>query len=483
MTKLSAPLLLILTILCLVIFAYPQSSSKKAKQEQDQSVQLQTELIQVHAVVTNKQGQVIRDLKKDDFEIFENKNRQVISFFSVDSVGAINSSDSSGNSSGLGPNGPTGLSSRKPARTVVLYIDTLHMSIASLMQIKPILSKFVDQQLTKDDVAAIITSTGSLGVLEQFTSDHRILHYAINKLGPGPIVPESMYTPYLAGKVKQDDPEALRIAKDLVRVEDHVDIRDEQMLELLARTKAGRIISESSYRRRSSLFTLKAVADRMAEMPGQRMIAVLSDGFSLVDSSGTEDRVDLDSTISRAVRSGVVIYSLDTKGLIVQPGYSASTSGPDPEVAGQLLNILTLSELESRAGMDAMSHDTGGEFLHNSNDLGGLLTKALDANQFYYTMAYYPTGNDKSRDFRNISIKVKDHPEYQVRAQKGYSPEEFRKAKNNDAKTPVGKLFQAIALPLPVTSIGVVSTASFYGREIDPSVVLFDAHIDGNNLE
>jgi hypothetical protein len=130
-----------------------------------------------------------------------------------------------------------------------------------------------------------------------------------------------------------------------------------------------------------------------------------------------------------------------------------------------------------------MAHDTGGDFLHNNNDIGGELKKALDENRFYYTMAYYPAGNEKSRSFRSITIRVRNHPEYQVRTQKGYSPEEFLKARKDDPKTPVGKLFRAIALPLPETGIGVMATASFYGRQGDPSRVLFEAHIDGDNIE
>jgi VWFA-related protein len=486
MTKLSVSILLTVIVLCLAMFAYPQSSSTKGNPAQDQAVQLQTELIQVHAVVTDKQGNIIRGLTKDDFEILENKKRQEISFFSTDSIGPVNRSASSGkNAAGdpLRPVSPIGVTTPKPSRTVVLYVDTLHLSVTSLMQTKLTLSKFVDQQLTDEDVVAIITSTGSLGILEQFTSDRRILHLAINKLSPGPGFPDSMLTPYLAGKVKQGDAEALALAVDIVQVEDHLETLDIKFVTMFAQAKANELISETAYRRRSSLYTLKAVAERMTEMPGQRIIAVLSDGFSLVDSSGTTDRVDLDSTISRAVRSGVVIYAIDTKGLTPPGGYNASTSGINSTYAGPLLHSLTAAEIESRAGLDSMAHDTGGEFLHNNNDIGGLLKKALDQNQFYYTLAYYPAGNEKSRIFRSITIKVKDHPEYNVRTQSGYSPEDFLKAKKNEPKTPVGKLFRAIASPLPETGIGVMATASYYGREMDPSIVFFQAHIDGNNIE
>ena len=479
MIKLSV--VFILTVLSLVVVVYPQSAPPKPKQESDQSIQLQAELIQIHAVVTDKQGQVIRDLKKDDFEIFENKKKQEISFFSTDNVGSVNGS-APGTKTGADRALPGGGASANSRRTVVLYVDNLHLSATSLIQTRLMLHKFVDEQLSGDDAVAIVTSNGSLGLLEQFTSDRRILHFAINKLSFGMTSPETLFTPYLAARIQQGDEAALDLGIEIIRVEDFDNDRREIMA-MLARAKAGQIINETSYLRRTSLYGLKAVAERLTEMPGQRIIAVLSDGFSLYASGGSPDRVDLDSTISRAVRSGVVIYTIDAKGLLPVPGIGASSRGVKAEYEGYLLGSMIAAEQESRAGLTALAKDTGGEFLHNNNDIGGLLKRALDENQFYYTMAYYPAGNEKSKDFRSISIKVKNHPEYHVRTQNGYSPEDILKAKMNEAKTPVGKLFQAIAAPLPKTQIGVVATASFYGRERDPSQVIFNAHIDGNNIE
>ena len=484
MIKLSPPVF-ILTVICLVVFAYPQSAPPKTNPETSQSIQLQTELIQVHAVVTDKQGQVIRDLKKDDFEIFENKKKQEISFFSRDSVGSVTSS-SSEKKTASDQVRSIGVATAKPKRTIVLYIDNLHLSVASLMQTRLMLHKFVDEHITDDDAVAIVTSTGSSGLPREFTSDRRILHYAISRLGFGPTLPESMMTPFLAARVQQGDQAALDLAVEIVKVEDaDIDFgpNGRQIMLMLAKEKATRTLIETAYLRRTSLYALRAVAERMAEMPGQRIIAVLSDGFSLLDSSGTPDRVVLDSAISRAVRSGVVIYTIDAKGLLPPPGLAASGRSIKAEFEGYLLNSMNAAEQDSHASLTSLASNTGGEFLRNSNDIGGLLKKALDENQFYYTIAYYPAGNEKSKNFRNITVRIKDHPEYHVRTQNGYSPEDLLKAKMNDAKTPVGKLFQAIAAPLPRTEIGVTATASFYGRDGDPSRVLLNAHIDGHNIE
>ena len=249
------------------------------------------------------------------------------------------------------------------------------------------------------------------------------------------------------------------------------------------------MLAEASYRRKATLQTLKAVTERMSELPGQRMVAIMSDGFSLVDIDGARDTDDMNSVVSHAVRSGVVIYTVDTKGLTPPAGFTAANNrsrrgGGAAVMAGnQLDSFNSASEMDSQDVMNAMAHDTGGEAFRNNNDIGGLLKKALDDNQYYYTLAYYPAGESDVKKFRNIVVKVRNHPEYVVRTQKGYSPTDLLKAKADAATTPEQKMFQAIAAPLPVTTLGVAATAEFLGREGDPSQVVLQTFIDGKNID
>ncbi|HKP86103.1 MAG TPA: hypothetical protein VJZ26_08405, partial [Blastocatellia bacterium] len=61
-----------------------QDQTKKS--EQDDTVRLKSDLVQVRAVITDKQGQLVSDLKREDFEILENNRPQEISFFSVETI-------------------------------------------------------------------------------------------------------------------------------------------------------------------------------------------------------------------------------------------------------------------------------------------------------------------------------------------------------------------------------------------------------------
>jgi VWFA-related protein len=65
------------------------SAQEKKETERDQQIRLKTELVQVRAVVTDKKGQPIGNLTKDDFEILEDNRPQQISFFSVHNLGSL----------------------------------------------------------------------------------------------------------------------------------------------------------------------------------------------------------------------------------------------------------------------------------------------------------------------------------------------------------------------------------------------------------
>src|SRR5580765_3526384 len=140
------------TIACFVMVAVALSQSPQTDKKADsQDIQLQSQLLEIHAVVTDKQGHVIKNLKKEDFAVFENNSPQTISFFSTESIN--DKSTTSGN-----PDTPKSLSSQPPTRTVAIYVDTLNLSLSSLQWTKQALNKFIDQQLTASDAAAIITS-------------------------------------------------------------------------------------------------------------------------------------------------------------------------------------------------------------------------------------------------------------------------------------------------------------------------------------
>jgi hypothetical protein len=141
------------------------------------------------------------------------------------------------------------------------------------------------------------------------------------------------------------------------------------------------------------------------------------------------------------------------------------------------------SEEDLKQGLHALAKDTGGEVFFNTNDLTGTLKKVVDNNEVYYAIAYYPETKGGKDKYRRISVRLKNHPDYKVRTQKGYLTSDLMPEKAVAAETPQKRLVNAIVSPLPVTAIGITASADFLETDGDDSQATVQVHIDATTIE
>jgi hypothetical protein len=201
----------------------------------------------------------------------------------------------------------------------------------------------------------------------------------------------------------------------------------------------------------------------------------MSDGFTLMDENGAEHQEFVTAT-SHAARSGVLIYSFSPQGLTTPVEFTAAAPIGGPSFS----KIMHESQVDQEQTLKDLAYDTGGEAHLYSNDIGGQFKKMLDSNSLYYAMAYYPK-DETDHKFRNIKVRVRNHPEYHVRTQGGYQPS--KETKQEVATTPQQRLFQAMMAPLPAPALGVTSSASFLQRAGDDATVTLQVHFNGDSLE
>ncbi|MEN3332778.1 MAG: hypothetical protein V7641_2143 [Blastocatellia bacterium] len=492
--KLRHRLLVIIAVMSLYQVSHAQSGAPATPSpKQDQTVRLSTDLIQVRAVVTDKRGRVIDQLKQEDFLLLENDQPQRIEFFKVDRIEAGPAAalpSNQKNDKRAAPVNPAGLSTETPRRSIVLFVDTVHIDHVRLARVKEALQRFVDQQMSDEDLAAVVASGGGLGLLSQFTRDRQVLRAAINTLRPwAPRDRDSLLTPYLAANVLQGDMDALILAWEIVQAEEgrgkiqqtpdfYRNFKLAQQARDSLRPLLNMILIEAAHRRRAMLATLDGVVARLAELPGARMLLLFSEGFTQQGVGGGTDAGEMQPIISRAVRAGIVTYSFDAKAL-------------EPVMVGAEKAIFIMSDglntymnranNELRNAMQRLALDTGGELFINTNDFNGRLQKVLDENRVSYALAYYMEGDKDPKKLRRIKLQIKDHPEYTVRAEKGYRPIDIEKAAASTATlTPRQKLIQAMDAPLPVTALGISAAADYLEREGDDLQVVLQVYIDGD---
>jgi VWFA-related protein len=161
-----------------------RNNLSRKSQEQDSVVRITTNLVQVDAVVT-KDGKVVTDLTPNDFVITEDSRPQTITHFSY--VSNVLNENSVANSTPSITNAaavlPAVVRRDETRRTIAIVVDDLGLSLESIRAVKDELRKFVDERLQPKDLVAIIRTGGEVGALQQFTTDRRLLHRAIDSLG------------------------------------------------------------------------------------------------------------------------------------------------------------------------------------------------------------------------------------------------------------------------------------------------------------
>ena len=518
----------------------PKTNPKESSE--DQKFKVKTELMEVRTVVTDRKGEIVENLNRDDFELLENDQEQKISFFAVSQIERERSQPAGAKAApqekAVEPQRVQQRLSEAPVRTTLLYVDNLHLSFSSLNSVKQALRRFIDDRVTDQDMVALATSSGTLGIAQQFTRNRQILRYAIEQIRLGPIAHSSFFTPSLAARVINEvsvrsaagggstlaaeaarlrseaaalggdvgrltpnmatSASAIRLAVDIMRRENNIYCPC-SLMRSQAQTKAMQVLSEASFARRNTLAVLRDFSEQMVNLPGKRMIVVFSDGFTSYDSSGDLSNIEAQAAINRAVRAGVVIYSIDAKGVQTPPTIDASRNQaganydcgedpvdvaclpPDPE---SLVTTVSESEREVLNGLHSIAQDTGGKLFNDTNNLGDALGRAFDANRFHYVLSYYPAAGNDARKFRSLKVRVRNHPEYTVRAARGFAPMEIAaKQEDEAAKTPQQRLLRAMNLPLPRTDIAVSAQADFVETGTDDKQVTLTVYFEGDRFQ
>jgi len=445
-----------------------------ASQDDEDVVRITTNLIQMDAVVTDKNGMLVTDLSADDFEVQENGEVQKITNFSFVPITPVPNNPVAPNPSDknavLLP--PIHLRAEQVRRTIALVIDDLSLSFQSTYYARRALKKFVDEQMQPGDLVAVIRTGGGMGALQQFTSDKRQLYAAIerirwNQLGRGGV---SAFAPMTGG-----------------------DIQSETMADLPGRSNDNGVTSDDLNEFRNEIFAigtlgaLDFIIRGLREMPGRKSVMLVSDGLKIFNREGQSDRVlgSLRRLTDRANRASVVIYTLDARGLQTL-GLTAedSTQGlASRQIESMLLNRRT-DFFESQNGLDYLAQETGGIATRNNNDLSGGIKKMLNDQQGYYLIGYQPnadTFDPKRARFNKLVIKVKRRG-LKIRYRSGFFGITDEESLPAVPRTRAEQLARAVTVPFSSGAVGVQLTSLFANDAKSGSFMRSLLHVDVDKL-
>ena len=417
-------------LLLLVVFVAGQA----AHAQQDDVVRITTELVQTGVTVLDKQGRLIDGLKKEDFELRVDGRVVPISFF--ENIVAGSQRDRltrvRGKESTPVKDSPSEVSFRQ--RTIVFFLDDRHLSLGSLGRTRKTLSDFIDKEMGQNDLVAIASASGQIGFLQQFTDNKEVLRAAVQRLNHVPYVisdyggnPGSRMTENMALTIERKDDsnvfeffvqDCLRMAPRGATRQERASIR--RHCEVEVQNRARQIVVQAGAVTQSTYYSLETLLRSAERMPGSKLAFFFSDGFlSHAGPRGPIGSDQLGRITDQARRAGVVIYTIDARGLM-SGALDASGNVPmDPDGRLEAANAREIAA--SQDSLNALAVDTGGRALRNQNTFDKFIEEAVAETSRYYLIAWRPeAAEEKGENFKKIQIAVIGRPELTVNAARGF---------------------------------------------------------------
>src|SRR6266576_2113333 len=307
-------------------------------------------LVLVRVVVRDQQGKIVSKLKKEDFQLYDNRKLQTISSFSVDT--------------------PDGKAVVLPQRFVSMVFDDVHLSMADAVSVRDSATRFFGA-LAASDRVSLNTTSGQL--TQEFTDDHDKLTKALLGIVPHSVTSHNFHdcpdvSYYQADLiVNKSDQQALGVAtEEALQCAFNGDTRMMASAQNLARTAADRMVAQGDNETQYAYRHLEDVVRRLANMPGQRVLVLVSPGFitTTLQSEASE-------MVDRATRANIVINTIDARGLYAPDvmGDIADPSIDTIRTAGYKASYRVAAQFAQEDVLAQLADGTGGKFFHNRNDV------------------------------------------------------------------------------------------------------------------
>ncbi|MFZ0797099.1 MAG: VWA domain-containing protein, partial [Terriglobales bacterium] len=428
------------------------------------TIRTNTRLVVVDVVVRDKKGQPITGLKPEDFTVEENGKKQRIATFTPPGA-------NQGSSQTL----PPGILSNKPeflkpaGVPTVLLLDGANSQFKDQAYGRYQMLKYAAEQTQAGKPMAVMTLTDRLRVVQNFTTDPKILRAAINNLRPqSPILQPAAAVPTLTADSGLSGANSLAVSVAQAALASFQDMVAEYNLErrtvitLQALQDLSRMLSGFSGRKTVVWLTADFPLDLIPKDQNMENLELLADLPSVKQSSVDRQRVNghYEERVAKfadAIKhgeadlasAGIAIYPVDMRGIMM--------SGIDSNTTFALQDLAA---------------ETGGKAYTNQNEIKDGIELAVADEDASYSLGYYPDNKKWDGKFRTIKVKL-DRGDTEVRSRKGYFAVDPTPDKN---WKPDQEVVDAFQLSGPATQVSFMAQV----KPTDPGkarvMFLVDAH-------
>jgi VWFA-related protein len=390
--------------------AQPQQAP--LQQAQQPVFRVAVDLVTTDAIVRDRQGQFVADLKKDDFEVYEDGVKQDIVSMILSHGGRvynIQAPPPPPPQEGilLPPPRPT---NDAAGRIFVLFIDDLHMDFSNTGRLRELVKKISKTLIHEGDLWGAVSS-GPSSIAQDLTYDRNRLDEIIKKVSGAGLKPneiiqgpegtegptEVRYRAHVAFSTMYDFLKNLETVRDrrkaVIYISDGYDFnpfpssRTDYQNQLTGQTNQSSSSDPNTQNQDTDPF----------EKTGQQF----------ADADLVRELAELTRAANRANTS---LYTIDPRGLV---------GGPDLD---QSVDSVEWQDYlrKSQDSLRVLAENTGGLAVVNQNDFDKALKRIDNETSDYYVLGYYSSNPDPTIRTRKLEIKVK-RPDVTVFSRQSYT--------------------------------------------------------------
>jgi len=438
-------------------------------------------LVLVRVVVRDEHGKIIDNLKKEDFQLFDNRKPQTISTFNIEtplshSIPVVSVSDRDPEPGEKEPPAPD-----LPQRFVSLFFDDMHLAMEDAVSVRSAGAKILDA-MTATDRVGIYSSSGQ--VKQEFTGDRERLKQTLNQITARPLnatgfheCPEITY--YQADLIEnRSDQQALAVAaEEAIQCAFEGDESKIVQAMTMARAAAARVLASGDSATDYSYQHIYDALRTLSSRPGQRKMVFISPGFIISTLFAERSEV-----IDRSTRAGIVIDTLDARGLYA-PDISGDIADPPADsykTAGFKTSYRVAAQSAQSEILSDFANGTGGTFYHNRNDLDVALREAIAAPSTTYVLGFSPQNLKLNGSFHTLKVSLTGKRKFVIQARRGFYAPRTMKTPEETAKA---EIQEAVFSQEEIRDLPVDLQTQFFVRDATAARLSVLAHVDLKGLK
>jgi len=405
-------------------------------------IQVTTELVLVNVVARDKKGNLVRDLKKSDFTLFEDGKKQEISTFDFENVdelataGAAETTVAGVTGTGAllrsGKKAPPSLDARD-RRLMLFFFDFSAMDPEQIDRSVDAAKKFVSAKMQPADLLALVSLATNMRVDLDFTDDKAKIVAAL--------------TAYNSGQGQGFDNGSTGSSEGAAETSGAFSADDTDF---------------NTFNADRKLLALQSLMQALGKLPQKKSLIYFSNGIT---QSGADNQSALRATTAAAVKANVSIYSLDIRGLQAFPpggeAQSASLHGQSAYSGASILNDLN-GNAASQDTLATLSSDTGGKAFFDSNDFGPVFSQVQKDSSVYYVLGFTSNNPLKDGRFRRLKVQV-NRADMKLDFRSGYyAGRDFEHLNRADREQ---QLEDELAAQLPRVDVPLYAGAAFFRQD------------------